>query len=106
MCQVDPEAAVAAIAALTAAHPHLAREGSPHPALAGCEDVAWSAIPGCPERVPVVLRVLLDPDGADDAERVLGWLVTSGPWHMSAVMPAVVPFLLRLAADPSTPRRG
>lgn len=106
MCQVDPEAAVAAIEALTAAYPYLARKGSSHPALSGCEDVVWSAIPGCPEGVPVVLHGLLDPDAAEEAERVLGWLVMSGPWHMSEVMPAVIPFLLRLAADPSVPRRG
>ncbi|MFI6094885.1 hypothetical protein ACIA8G_04985 [Lentzea sp. NPDC051213] len=66
----------------------------------------WSAIPGCPEGVPAVLRGLLDPDAAEEAGRVLGWLVMSGPLHMSSVMPVVVPFLLRLAADPSVPRRG
>ncbi|MER5268841.1 hypothetical protein ABTZ99_42790 [Actinosynnema sp. NPDC002837] len=54
----------------------------------------------------MLLRGLLDPDAAEEAERVLGWLVMSGPMHISAVMPAVVPFLLRLAADPSVPRRG
>lgn len=106
VCQVDGGAAAAAIAALTAACPHFAQEALPHPALAGCGDVAWSAIPGCPEGVPVLLRGLLDPDAAEEAERVLGWLVMSGPMHISAVMPAVVPFLLRLAADPSVPRRG
>lgn len=87
-------------------YPHLAREGSWHPALAGCEDVAWSAIPGCPDGVPVVLRGLLDPDTAREDARLLGWLVMTGPSTISAVMPAVVPFLLRLAADPSVPRRG
>lgn len=106
MCQTDSTAAAVAIAALTEAYPYLAQEGSPHPALAGCEDVAWSAIPGCPGGVPVVLRGLLDPDAAEEAERVLGWLVMSGPLHMSAVMPAVVPFLLRLVADSMVPRRG
>lgn len=39
------------------------------------------------------------------AERALVWLVMSGPMSISAVMPAVVPYLLRLTADPSTPRR-
>lgn len=55
---------------------------------------------------PVVLRGLVDPDAAREAGRALGWLVMSGPISISAVMPAVVPFLLRLAADPSVPRRG
>jgi hypothetical protein len=105
VCQIDPAAVAVAIAALTAAYPHLAQEGSPHPALAGCEDVAWSAIPGCPEGVPVVLRGLLDPDAAEEAYRVLGRVVMSGSMYISAVMPAVVPFLLRLAADLTAPRR-
>ncbi len=30
----------------------------------------------------------------------------SGQLRISSVMPAVLPFLLRLAADPSVPRRG
>lgn len=51
MCTVDHEAA-AVTASPTAAHPHLA-----HPALEGCEDVAWPAVPGCPVDVPVVLRI-------------------------------------------------
>ncbi|MFD3504569.1 hypothetical protein [Streptomyces sp. NPDC058678] len=98
-------AAVTATASLTAAYPHL-REASPHPALEGCEDVEWSSIPGCPVDVPVILRGLLDPDAAEMAERALDWLVMSGPMSMSATMPAVVPYLLRLSADPSTPRRN
>src|SRR3954468_1982694 len=106
MCQVDRAAVGAAIATLTAAYPHIAQEVLPHPALTGCDDVAWSAIPECPEGVPVLLRGLLDPDAAEDAERALGWLVMSGPLHISPVMPAVVPYLLRLAADPSVPRRS
>uniref|UniRef100_UPI0031D1977F hypothetical protein n=1 Tax=Streptomyces hawaiiensis TaxID=67305 RepID=UPI0031D1977F len=65
----------------------------------------WSSIPGCPVDVPVVLRGLLDPEAAEMAERALDWLVMSGPMSISATMPAVVPYLLRLAADPSTPRR-
>ncbi|MER7479157.1 hypothetical protein ABTX60_16185 [Streptomyces sp. NPDC126510] len=106
VCTVDHEAAaVSATAALMAAHSHLTREAAPHPALQGCEDVEWSSIPGCPVDVPVVLRGLLDPDAAEMAERALDWLVMSGPMSISATMPAVVPYLLRLAADPSTPRR-
>ncbi|MFE3166008.1 hypothetical protein [Streptomyces sp. NPDC059224] len=106
MCTVDHEAAaVAATAALTAAYPYLRQEGSPHPALEGCEGVEWSSIPGCPGDVPVVLRGLLDPGAAEMAERALDWLVMSGPMSISATMPAVLPYLLRLAADPSVPRR-
>ncbi|GAA2280574.1 hypothetical protein GCM10010234_16850 [Streptomyces hawaiiensis] len=106
VCTVDHEAAaVTATAALTAAYPHLTQEAAPHPALRGCEDVEWSSIPGCPVDVPVVLRGLLDPEAAEMAERALDWLVMSGPMSISATMPAVVPYLLRLAADPSTPRR-
>ncbi|MFJ3211840.1 hypothetical protein [Streptomyces flaveolus] len=106
MCKVDHEAAaVAATAALTAAHPHLRHAASSHPALEGCEDVEWSALPGCPVDVPFVLRGLLDPDAAEMAERALDWLVMSGPMSISAVMPMVLPYLLRLTADPSIPRR-
>jgi hypothetical protein len=107
VCKVDHEAAaVTATAALTAAYPHLRYEASPHPALEGCEDVEWLSIPGCPVDVPVVLRGLLDPDAAEMAERALDWLVMSGPMAISATMPAVVPYLLRLTADPSIPRRN
>ncbi|WP_229911403.1 hypothetical protein [Streptomyces aurantiogriseus] len=55
---------------------------------------------------PAILRGLLDPDAAETAERALDWLVMSGPMSISATMPAVVPYLLRLAADPSVPRRN
>lgn len=65
----------------------------------------WSSIPGCQVDVPTVLRGLLDPDAAEMAERALNWLVMSGPMSISALMPAAVPYLLRLTADPSTPRR-
>ncbi|MFJ8743636.1 hypothetical protein ACIRL2_30190 [Embleya sp. NPDC127516] len=94
-----------AIAKLVAAYPHLTQGPCSHLALAGCQDVVWSTIPGCPENVPVVLRGLLDPDAAEEAERALGWVVMSGPLSMSRAMPAVLPFLLRLAADPEAPRR-
>ncbi|MER6225549.1 hypothetical protein ABT189_34215 [Streptomyces sp900105755] len=106
MCKVDHEAAaVAATTALAAAHPHLEQTTAPHPALAGYEDVEWASVTGCPADVPVVLRGLLDPDAAESAERALDWVVMSGPMSISAAMPAVVPYLLRLTADPSVPRR-
>ncbi|MGW0924681.1 hypothetical protein ACWD3J_37390 [Streptomyces sp. NPDC002755] len=66
----------------------------------------WSSIPGCPVDASVVLRGLLDSDAAELAERALDWLVMSGPMSISATMPAVVPYLLRLTADPSVPRRN
>ncbi|MEU5694356.1 hypothetical protein [Actinosynnema sp. NPDC020468] len=106
MCRIDHTAVAAAVGALAAAYPHLAGEGATHPALAGCEDVAWAAIAGCPGEVPVVLRGLLDAGAAEEAERVLGSLVMAGPMRIGAAMPAVVPFLLRLVADPSVPRRN
>lgn len=53
-----------------------------------------------------MLRGFVDPDAAEDAERALAWLVLSEPLHISPVTPMVVPFLLRLAADPTVPRRG
>ncbi|SNX55764.1 hypothetical protein SAMN06272735_0195 [Streptomyces sp. TLI_55] len=107
VCKVDHEAAaVTATAALTAAYPHLRQEACLHPALEGCEDVEWSSVPGCRVDVPVVLRGLADPDAAEMAERALDWLVMSGPMSISATMPAVVPYLLRLTADPSVPRRN
>ncbi|MGA4539201.1 hypothetical protein ACPA54_04335 [Uniformispora flossi] len=99
-------AAVAAIAELVTAHPHLAEDYSVDPVLAGVEDVEWSTIPGCPAGLPAVLRGLMHPDTARSAERVLGRVVMAGPMKISSVMPAVVPFLLRLAADPRVPCRG
>ncbi|MFK0173172.1 hypothetical protein ACIQU5_30695 [Streptomyces sp. NPDC090306] len=81
------------------------QDPSAHPALTGCADVEWSAIPGCPDGVPVVLRGLADADAAEEADSVLDRLVMSGPMSISAAMPSVVPFLLRLTVDPSVPRR-
>ncbi|WP_046501021.1 hypothetical protein [Streptomyces odonnellii] len=107
MCKVDRDAAaVTAAAALTTAHPHLSHEASPHPALEGCEGVGWLSVSGCAVDVPVILRGLLDPDAAEMAERALDWLVMSSPMSISATMPAVLPYLLRLTADPSAPRRN
>ncbi|MFH8894366.1 hypothetical protein [Streptomyces sp. NPDC017949] len=99
-------AVAAAIADLISAHPHLAEAPSPHPALTGCEDVVWSELPGCTDRVPALLYGLVDPDAAEVAGRTLGWLVMAGPMHISAAMPSILPYLLRLAADPEVPYRG
>ncbi|MFK0256275.1 hypothetical protein [Streptomyces sp. NPDC090445] len=106
MCTVSRAAVEAAIADLTAAYPHLAVDPSPHPALAGCEEVVWSELPGCPDGVPALLYGLVDPEAAEVAGRTLSRLVMAGPMHISAAMPAIVPYLLRLAADPEVPHRG
>ncbi|MCX4539108.1 hypothetical protein [Streptomyces sp. NBC_01565] len=52
-----------------------------------------------------MLHGLVDPDAAEAAERALSWLVLAGPMRISTVMPAVLPFLLRLSADPAVPHR-
>lgn len=103
MCQTDHAEVAAMITSLAAAHPRIAQRS--HPALAGCDDVAWSAIPRCPENVPLVLRGLLVPDAAGEAQRLLSFVVLAGPLQHSPAMPAVLPFLLRLAADPLVPHR-
>ncbi|WP_223838016.1 hypothetical protein [Streptomyces venezuelae] len=72
----------------------------------GCEEVVWSELPGCTDGVPALLYGLVDPDTAEVAGRALSLLVMAGPMQISAAMPAVVPYLLRLAADPEVPRRG
>jgi hypothetical protein len=53
-----------------------------------------------------MLSGLLDTEAAEEAQRALRNLVLSGPLHVSPVMPVVVPFLLRLTADPLVPCRG
>ncbi|MEU9713998.1 hypothetical protein [Streptomyces sp. NPDC047976] len=106
MCTVSRAAVAAAISELVAAHPRLAADPSPHPALAGCEEVVWSELPGCTDGVPALLYGLVDRDAAEAAGRVLGGLVMAGPMRISAAMPAILPYLLRLAADPEVPDRG
>ncbi|MFB7958423.1 hypothetical protein [Streptomyces sp. NPDC056045] len=56
--------------------------------------------------VPALLYGLVDPDAAEVAGQTLSWLVMAGPMHISAAMAAIVPYLLRLAADPEVPHRG
>ncbi|MFI1584503.1 hypothetical protein [Embleya sp. NPDC020630] len=52
-----------------------------------------------------MLRGLLDAGAAEEATRALGWVVMSGVLSIGPAMSAVLPFLLRLAADPEVPRR-
>ncbi|MFD7259152.1 hypothetical protein [Streptomyces sp. NPDC059874] len=52
-----------------------------------------------------MLHGLVDPDASEAAEQALSWLVMAGPMRISTVMPAVLPFLLRLTADPTVPCR-
>ncbi|MGP3634423.1 hypothetical protein ACTU45_13805 [Streptomyces sp. 24-1644] len=82
------------------------RTDSGHPALRGCEEVAWSANPGCPAGIPVLLHGLLDTASAPEATRVLTNVLMDGVFRLSSAMPAALPFLLRLAAEPQVPARS
>ncbi|MFI5530267.1 hypothetical protein ACIA8O_17160 [Kitasatospora sp. NPDC051853] len=95
----------AAIARFVEEHPRAADAGRGHPALRGCEDVRWSEYPECPAAIPVLLHALLDPGAAPEARRVLTNSVLNSVREMNAAMPAVLPFLLRLAGDPHVPAR-
>ncbi|MEU7022261.1 hypothetical protein ABZ990_16575 [Streptomyces sp. NPDC046203] len=90
-----------AVARLLRAYPWLEGPASAgHPALAGCEEVNWSGIHGCPAGVPLVLRALLDDTGGPEALRALDCVTMDSPLHIGGAMPAVLPFVIRLAADP------
>ncbi|WP_345045895.1 hypothetical protein [Streptomyces sannanensis] len=54
----------------------------------------------------MLLRALLDQAAASEAERVLTNSILNGITEMNAAMPAVLPFLLRLASDPQVPVRS
>ncbi|MFD8885813.1 hypothetical protein ACFV0H_25340 [Streptomyces erythrochromogenes] len=58
--------------------------------------------PGCPAGVPALLRGLLDETAGPEALRVPGIVLMDGVLHMSAVMPAALPYLIGLAAVPGT----
>jgi HEAT repeat protein len=74
------------------------------------EEVPWGelgAAYGPAEWVPEAVRGLLDPD-PDERARALGWIV-GGTYHQQTAdeaTPHVVPFLIELAADPTTPDRS
>ncbi|MER5228333.1 hypothetical protein ABT032_50170 [Streptomyces flaveus] len=107
MCVLDAAAKEAGVARfLREYHPQAAQADGGHPALRGCDEVAWSEIPGCPAAIPAVLRGLLDPGAAPEAQRVLTNVLMDNVFQMSAAMPTALPFLLRLVAEPRVPVRS
>ncbi|MEV4497067.1 hypothetical protein AB0J84_15365 [Micromonospora arborensis] len=100
MCVVDAAAKEAAVARFLEEHAHVRRADNEHPALQGCGEIAWSEIPGCPADIPFLFQGLLDQVAAPEAELVLSNVLLGGVFHLSEAMPAALPFLLRLAADP------
>ncbi len=100
MCVMDAAVKEAAVARFLREYPQMEQAAGDHPALLGCADVGWSQIPGCPAGVPVLLRGLLDEVAGPAALPVLENVLMNSVFHVSAVMPAVLPFLIRLAAVP------
>ncbi|MFI5490672.1 hypothetical protein [Micromonospora echinaurantiaca] len=100
MCVVDAAAKQAAVARFLEEYAQVGRSGNEHPALRGCAEIAWSEIPGCPADLPYLFYGLLDQVAAPEAARVLTNVLMGGVFHLSAAVPAALPFLLRLAADP------
>ncbi|MFJ1568567.1 hypothetical protein [Streptomyces erythrochromogenes] len=102
MCVADAAAKEAAVARFLREHPRTAHAAGDHAALPGCADAGWSRIPGCPAGIPALLRGLLDETAGPEALRVLGIVLMDSVLHMSAVMPAALPYLIGLAAVPGT----
>ncbi|MFI5824919.1 hypothetical protein ACIA8I_38480 [Streptomyces rishiriensis] len=100
MCVVDAAAKEAAVARFLREYPQIERAECGLPALLGCAAVAWSQIPGCPAGIPVLLRGLLDQIAGPEALRVLDNVLMNSVFHVSAAMPAALPFLIRLAGLP------
>lgn len=100
MCVVDAAAKEAAVGQFLADHAQVRLAADAHPALRGCAEIAWAEIPGCPADVPFLFHGLLDQAAAPEAARVLTNVLMGGVFQVSAAMPAALPFLLRLAADP------
>jgi hypothetical protein len=105
MCRITAAGKEAAVARFLQEFPEGQRSGRDHPALRGCDDITWADFPGCPAGVPPLLRGLLDPAAAREAERVLCNVLMDGVFTLGPAMPAALPFLLRLAADPAVPVR-
>lgn len=101
VCRVDVAAKEAAIARFLDEYPQAVDAGRGHPALQGCEDVHWSKFPECPAGIPVLLRALLDREVASEAKRVLSNSLHNGITAMNTAVPTALPFLLRLASDPT-----
>ncbi|MFE6406482.1 hypothetical protein ACFVOR_06060 [Streptomyces sp. NPDC057837] len=106
MCRIDAAAKDAAVARLLREFPAAGEAGRDHPALSGCDSVAWSEFDGCPARIPELLRGLLDRTAATEAERVLCTVLMDGVFRMGPAMPAALPYLIRLTADPEVPVRS
>ncbi|MEV4545973.1 hypothetical protein [Micromonospora echinaurantiaca] len=97
---MDAAAKQAAVARFLEEYAQVGRAGNEHPALRGCAEIAWSEIPDCPADLPYLFYGLLDQVAAPEAARVLTNVLMGGVFHLSAAVPAALPFLLRLAADP------
>ncbi|MFF5454719.1 hypothetical protein ACFY40_26330 [Streptomyces sp. NPDC012950] len=97
---MDTAVEEAAVARFLREYPRMAQAACDHPALLGCADVDRSRIPGCPAGIPALLRSLLDEEVGPAALPVLENVLMNSVFHMSAMMPAVLPFLIRLAALP------
>ncbi|MFJ7128785.1 hypothetical protein [Streptomyces sp. NPDC098101] len=97
---MDTAVKEAAVAQFLHGYPQMVQAACDHPALLGCADVDWSRIPGCPAGIPALLRSLLDEEAGPAALPVLENVLMNGVFHMSAAMPAALPFLIRLAAVP------
>ncbi|MGW5615809.1 hypothetical protein [Streptomyces sp. NPDC003877] len=106
MCRIDAAAKEAAVARFLRKFPSAAEAGREHPALRGCDRIARQEFPGCPADVPALLRALLDAAAAAEAERVLCDVLMDGVFHMGPAMPAALPYLIRLTADPQVPVRS
>ncbi|MFE5480976.1 hypothetical protein [Streptomyces sp. NPDC056527] len=100
MCVMDAAAKEAAVARFFREYPRLEHAAGDHPALLGCAETDWSQIPGCPAGIPTLLRALLDEEAGNEALSVLGNVLMNSVFHVSAVMPAALPFLIRLSAAP------
>ncbi|MGW6545536.1 hypothetical protein ACWGBH_22200 [Streptomyces massasporeus] len=106
MCRITAAGKEASVARFLQEFPRAPQAGRDHPALRGCDDIAWADFPGCPAGVAALLRGLLDPAAASEAERVLCNVLMDGVFRLGPAMPAALPFLLRLAADPAVPVRA
>lgn len=100
MCVMDAKVKEAAVVRFLREYPQMEQAACDHPALLGCMDVDWSRIPGSPAGTPVLLRSLLDEVAGPAALPVLENVLMNSVFHVSAVMPAALPFLIRLAAVP------
>ncbi|MFD5617100.1 hypothetical protein [Streptomyces yangpuensis] len=105
MCVMDAAAKEAAVARFLREYPQVEQGTCDHPALSGCAEVDWSGMAGCPAGVPLLLRGLLDEAAGPEALRVLGNVLMNSVFHMSAAMPAALPYLIGLAGARDTPVR-